>query len=421
MKISFPSHIPFEFIVKRFGTPVYVYDLDEIKNRIDRLKKALPSSTFDLFYSIKANPILAILKIVRESGIGVDACSTGDLWLAEKTGFTSSQITFTGVALNNQLISKLHKKNIRTNLDSVSELKKWCALSPPQPVGLRVAPDVKAGFSEHCRGGLWGGKLGIALDDVPSLIRQARKYNVIIHGLHMHIGSGILDIAPFIDAIERLLPIFKQFNQLEYLNIGGGLGTSYHDEEDEIPIEYLGQTLSNKIEQFLKHRETPLRLQAEPGEFITAPAGYILTRVMVKKIWKRNNEIKQILILDASMNHYPGGTLYNSTNRIYLLRDPDAQPTHEYDIFGNTNQSGDRFGRTRYLPEIKEGDILIIGSCGAYASSRSSTFNEHLLAPEVVVSKGKIALATRGQTYEELFNRMKATLVWYNDDEPSTK
>ena len=110
MKISFPSHIPFEFIVKRFGTPVYVYDLDEIKNRIDRLKKALPSSTFDLFYSIKANPLLAILKIVRESGIGVDACSTGDLWLAEKTGFTSSQITFTGVALNNQLISKLHKK-----------------------------------------------------------------------------------------------------------------------------------------------------------------------------------------------------------------------------------------------------------------------------------------------------------------------
>ncbi len=412
MKIALPNHIPFDQIVKQFGTPVYVYDLDEIRSRVERLKKAFSFTLFDLFYSIKANPHLSILNVIRDAGIGVDACSAGDLWLAEKSGFCPEQITFTGVGLSNELMSRLHQKSIRTNLDSASELKRWCALSPSRPVGLRVAPDIKAGFSEHCQGGRWGEKLGIGLEEIPILIKKAKKYGVVIRGLHMHIGSGMLNSAPILKAVDRLLPLFEQFSQLEYLNIGGGLGTSYHDDEDEMPVEQLAQTLCSKLKQFIKFHNRPLRLQAEPGEFISAPAGYILSKVMVKKIWNRNGERREVLILDASMNHYPAGVLYNSMNRIYLLSTPNAPATHKYDIFGNTNQSGDRFGGARYLPEVKEGDILVLGSCGAYAASRASTFNEHLLAPEIVVSKGQVALASRGQTFEELFGRMTSKLVW---------
>ena len=412
MKLALPRHIPFGFIAEQFGTPIYVYDLDEIQSRIERLKKAFSSIPFDLFYSIKANPNLSILNIVRGAGIGVDACSAGDLWIAEKCGFNADQITFTGVALENELLSMLHSKGIRTNLDSVSELKRWCSLSPARPVGLRVAPDVKAGFSEHCRGGVWGEKLGIGLELAPILIEEAKKNGVVVRGLHMHIGSGMLEPAPILKAVDRLLPIFEQFRQLEYLNIGGGLGTSYHDDEDEIPLEKFALTLCDKIKQFIHNNNRPLRLQAEPGEFISTPAGYLLSKVIVKKVWTRNGERRECLILDASVNHYPAGVLYNSMNRIFLLHDPDAPATHKYDIFGNTNQSGDRFGGTRYLPEVKEGDILVLGSCGAYAASRASTFNEHPLAAEVVISQGRVALATKRQTYEELFGRLIPELVW---------
>lgn len=409
MNVPLPAHIPFVEIAERFGTPAYVIDLDTIKERLARLKISFPPDETDIFYSIKANPNKEILKTVLDAGFGVDACSAGDLWLAESCGFDPSQITFTGVAMPEDLMARLHCLGVRTNLDSASELYRWCSLSPPRPVGLRVAPEVEAGFSEHCQGGLWGGKMGVALSEVPDLIKYAAQKNVAVQGLHFHIGSGMLSGSPIVMAVERILSFFENFTQLDYLNIGGGLGTSYHDDEDEIPIESLAKELREKIDLCAKSRNRPIRLQMEPGEFVAAPAGYLLARVTVKKAWQREGDRREALMLDASMNHFPGGVLYGSMNRMFLAHAPDASATNRYDVYGNTNQSGDRFGGERFLPEVNENDLLILGSCGAYAASRASTFNEHPLAPEVVYSQGKLKLATRRQTFEELFSRFVST------------
>lgn len=405
MTVPFASHLPFQRIAERFGTPVYVIDLDLVRERLRRLQAAFPASECDLFYSVKANPNPVILRAVHEAGLGVDACSAGDLWLADQCGFSPERITFTGVALPDELLGRLHGLGVQTNLDSASELRRWAALSPSRPIGLRVAPGVNAGFSEHCRGGLWGGKLGVAVDDVPVLVTSAADRGVVVRGLHMHLGSGMLTCDPVLKAVDRLLPLFEELIQLEYLNVGGGFGTSYHDDEVEIPLDYLAIELRERVRHAAEVRGRPIRIQAEPGEFVAAPAGYLLAQVTVKKIWQRGDECHEALILDASMNHYPAGVLYGSMNRVYLVHAPDAPAIHAYDIYGNTNQSGDRFGGPRQLPEVAEGDLLVFGSCGAYAASRAATFNEHPLAAEVVVSNGSMSLATRRQTFEELFGR----------------
>lgn len=410
MDFPLPTHIPFKTIAERFGTPVYVFDLDTVAKRIQRLQQAFPAHSCDLFYSIKANPNREIMRLVLEAGIGVDICSSGDLSWALHCGFAPERISFTGVALTDDLIKTLQKSGVHTNLDSASECSRWFSKKGSCPVGLRVAPGVKAGFSEHCQGGNWGGKLGIAPDEATELLKD-EKTGQYIQTLHMHIGSGILETQFHLDAVDILLGFFLQFPQLETLNIGGGFGTSYHDDEQELPLETLTAGVLERLHHTAERRGKPIRLQAEPGEFIVAPAGYLLSRVRVKKTWQRENEKKEALLLDASMNQYPAGVLYNSMNRLYNF-DRNGTSLVQYDIYGNTNQSGDRFGPARMLPETEEGDLLILGSAGAYSACRQSCFNEIPMAPEIVCRGEEIALSTSRQEEMDIFSRVIEHPLW---------
>lgn len=405
MLVEFPKHIPFEQIAKEIGTPTFVFDIDHIQRRLSRVKKAFPETECDVFYSIKANSNHHIIKLASAAHFGIDICSEGDLWVAEHCGVQADQMTCTGVALTNDFMKMLGDRGIRTNLDSFSELKRWVRVTESSPVGIRIAPDVRAGFSEHCQGGNWGGKLGFSIAEARTLLCGEDACGKLIRGIHMHIGSGILDTAPHLKAVKRLLPLFSEFDQLEYFNIGGGFGTSYHDDEDEIPIEILADEVIKAVQHCAENRGKPIRLELEPGEFIAAPAGYLLARVLVKKEWVHPDKRKEALILDASMNHFPAGVLYGSMNRMYLARAPEGHRCMQYDVYGNTNQSGDRFGGPRELPVTNEGDLIVLGSCGAYASCRGSNFNEHPLAPEVIMRNGEFSLSVRRQTYSELFGR----------------
>jgi diaminopimelate decarboxylase len=413
MRFPLPGHISFETIAERFGTPTYVIDLDAISERIQRLQLAFPNPACDLFYSIKANPNREVMRTVYDTGIGVDACSLGDLKWALNCGFAPEQITFTGVALNPTLMETLQRLSVHTNLDSSSELFRWVKMGPGCPVGLRIAPGIKAGFSEHCQGGNWGGKLGIGIDDAKRFLENSATGSTI-KTLHMHIGSGILDPQYHLDAVDILLELFLLFPQLATINIGGGFGTSYHDDEEEITLEVLATNILERLRYAADKRGKPIRLNVEPGEFIVAPAGYLLSRVRVKKVWQRGNKKKEALILDASMNQYPAGVLYGSMNRLYTPNG-NVQPLLEYDIYGNTNQSGDRFGPIRTLPETEEGDLLIFGSAGAYSASRQSCFNEIPMAAEVVCRGKGFTLSTTRQTEEDIFSRMNEHPVWIND------
>lgn len=405
MRVEYPAHIPFNRIAEEIGTPAFIIDMDHVQRRLSRIKTAFPEAECDIFYSIKANPNHDIIKLAVAANLGVDICSTGDLWLAEHCGVPAGQITCTGVALTDDFIKILVEKGIQTNLDSFSELKRWKNITAVSPVGIRIAPEVCAGFSEHCQGGNWGGKFGFSIDEAYALLKKGDAYGALIRGIHMHIGSGILDAVSHLEAARRLLPLFAEFDQLEYYNMGGGYGTSYHDDEDEIPLEILAKEVITIVRECAEKRGKKIRLQIEPGEFIAAPAGYLLARVLVKKEWVRQNERKEALILDASMNHFPAGVLYGSMNRMYLVSDPDGARSVTYDVYGNTNQSGDRFGGPRELPKTNEGDLVVFGSCGAYASCRGCNFNEHLFAPEVIIHNGKFSLSVRRQTYQELFGR----------------
>lgn len=395
-------------LAARFGTPLYVLDLEVVSEQVDRIRLAFPEHKADLYYSIKANPNPHLLKHLSSKGVGFDACSAGDLYLAGKLNLPEDRITFTGVGLPEELTARLHGNNILTNLDSVSELKRWLSLEPARPVGMRIAPEIQAGFSEHCRGGEWGGKMGISREELPSCMHMARQQGTRIHGLHMHIGSGMEDYAPVLQAASSLLSYFQEYPELEYINIGGGLAPSDHDEE-EFPLMDFSRELLALIDYYASKRGSPIRLKLEPGEFLVCRAGWIISRVMVIKNWHRDGKDKRSVILDASMNHFPGGTLYGTTSPVVYCRNPGAAPELLYTLYGNTNQSGDRFGDERLLPRLDEGDLLAIGMTGAYSSSRAANFNEHLFAPEVVCHKGRCTLSVRGQDYEHLFARMNLT------------
>ena len=264
MRVEFPKHIPFEQIAKEIGTPTFIFDIDHLKKRLDRVKKAFPEAECDVFYSIKANSNHHIIKAALEKKFGIDICSEGDLWVAEHCGVQAHQMTCTGVALTDDFMKMLGDRSIRTNLDSFSELKRWMLITESSPVGIRIAPDVSAGFSEHCQGGHWGGKFGFSIAEARGLLYGEDANRRIIRGIHMHIGSGILDTAPYLKAMNRLLPLFAEFNQLEYLNIGGGFGTSYHDDESEIPLEILAGKVIGALRHCAEDRGKPIRLQIEP-------------------------------------------------------------------------------------------------------------------------------------------------------------
>lgn len=371
----------FERIGEEFGTPVYVYEEENIRRQLDSLEQGITYYPKRILYAVKANFNSHILRILKEGGVGIDAVSPGEIALALRVGFLPKDILFTGNNITDEEMDFAVEKGVLLNIDSLSRLEKFGQKYPGQQVCVRINPDVGAGHHDHCITGGPKSKFGIWYSEVKEIKRIAENYELEIVGIHEHIGSQILEVDKFLMAMEVLLRVAPSFPNLEFIDFGGGFGVPYKPGEKPLDIKELGRKMSERFKDFCREYRKKLTLVIEPGRSLVAEAGYLLTRVNTVK---RNPDGRVFVGVDSGFNHLIRPAMYGSFHPITNISNPGGEK-EKVDIGGNLCESGDKFAEDREISRVKEGDLILIGVAGAYGYSMSSIYNLRPRPPEVLV------------------------------------
>ncbi len=389
-------------LAAEFGTPCYVYSKAALENSWQQYSKSLAKhgSKHKLFYAVKANSNLAILNVLTQLGAGFDAVSGGEIERILAAGGKADKIVFSGVGKSLAEISMAIDLEIYSiNVESTAELIRINAIAQQKNkvvnIAIRVNPDISANSHPYISTGSKQNKFGIAYTEALGICQQAYSLeNINLKGLTCHIGSQITSMQPFLSAVDQLLALIAQLTtsgiEIQYLDIGGGLGVRYKDESPPLPEEYIDAIMS-------KISDKALEIHFEPGRSIVANAGILLTKVEYIKNSVSNN----FCIVDAAMNDLIRPALYQSFHDIVAVNLTEALQSKEYAIVGPVCESGDFFAKSRSLA-VKEGDLLAIKSAGAYGFSMSSNYNTRPRCAEVLVDNTKAYLIRERETVTQL-------------------
>lgn len=398
--ILFAENVNVSTLARKYGTPLYIYSSRTIIDHVRKIKSAFSQFNTLICYSVKANSNIFILKMMADEGAGFDIVSGGELYRVLKAGGKPNKIVYAGVGKTIKEISFALKTGILMfNVESMEELqainKIAKNLKKTAQVALRINPDVDAHSHSYTTTGKKENKFGIDIILANSLFNFAKKYKHInIKGIDMHIGSQITTIQPYIEAIKKLKNFIEQIKifskNLEYFNLGGGMGIIYKEEKPATAAEFAAA-----IAPYIK--DLNLKLIIEPGRFIVGNGGILLTSVIYnKKSFKKN-----FLIVDAGMNDLIRPALYGAYHRIIPVKQEKGKEKL-YDIVGPICESADFMGKNRYLPDLKAGDLIAVRSAGAYGFVMSSNYNSRPKAAEVIVSGNKYKLIRKRETYDDL-------------------
>ncbi|MEM2081301.1 MAG: diaminopimelate decarboxylase [Candidatus Bathyarchaeia archaeon] len=393
-------------LAAKFDTPLYVISERRIRENYRRLHRALASnySKIRILYAAKANSNLSVLKILATEGAHLDAVSPGEVSMALKAGYPPERILFTGTSVRNDELKFLADANITVNIDSLSQLDRLLKIATPKVLSVRVNPEIGAGHHDHCITAGKSTKFGLWENDAIAAYRQARKAGLTRFGIHMHIGSGILAVEPFVLALEKLLGITKRIHDevginFEFVDMGGGLGVPYKPEDKELDLNAFAENVlslfKKKIAEY--HLGEPF-FCVEPGRYLVCDACILLTAVNTVK----TTPFKKFVGVDAGFNTLIRPAMYGSYHHILVANRLDAEDAETYDVAGPICESGDVLARDRRLPKIQEGDLLAVLNAGAYGYSMSSQYNARPRAAEVLVKNGKYALVRRRETLDDL-------------------
>ena len=393
-----------ETLAKRFGTPLYVYSADQISERLGMFQKALAGRDHLICYAVKANSSLAILKMLAKRGAGFDIVSGGELErILAAAPEAVGRVVFSGVGKTAAEIDTGLKAGIlQFNVESEAELallaERAQKLKIRAPFALRVNPDVFADTHPYISTGLREHKFGIDIRDARALYKSVSGNRWLdAYGISVHIGSQIRSAEPFGAAIERVSKLVRQLRSerivLQAIDAGGGLGIDYHDGafDAEAKVEEYADALNRALGDF------DGRLLIEPGRFLVAQAGALLTRVLYVK---RNGK-KTFVIVDAAMNDLIRPALYQAHHEIVPVL-PRAGREHVVDVVGPVCESGDFFAWDRKLGPIEPGDLVALLDAGAYGMVQSSNYNSRPRAAEVLVEGAKAKLIRRRETMADL-------------------
>ncbi|WP_097306511.1 diaminopimelate decarboxylase [Pseudomonas chlororaphis] len=396
----FAEGVALSAIAERFGTPTYVYSRAHIEAQYHAYADALAGMPHLVCFAVKANSNLGVLNVLARLGAGFDIVSRGELERVLAAGGAADKIVFSGVGktrddMRRALEVGVHCFNVESS-DELERLQQVAAeLNVRAPVSLRVNPDVDAGTHPYISTGLKENKFGIAIADAEDVyIRAAQLPNLEVVGVDCHIGSQLTTLAPFIDALDRLLDLVDRLGEcgiyLRHIDLGGGLGVRYRDEEPPLAADYV-----KAVRERLDGRD--LELVFEPGRFIVANAGVLLTQVEYLK----HTEHKDFAIVDAAMNDLIRPALYQAWMDVSAVRPRDGQ-ARTYDIVGPICETGDFLAKERQLA-LEEGDLLAVHSAGAYGFVMSSNYNTRGRAAEVLVDGEQAVEVRRRETVAELF------------------
>ncbi|MCM8779152.1 MAG: diaminopimelate decarboxylase [Candidatus Omnitrophica bacterium] len=401
----FCERVKVEDLAKRWGTPLYVYSYKTLLDHYWKLKNAFREINPLICYSVKANSNLSILKILVEQGAGLDIVSGGELFRAIKVKCPPKRIVYASVGKTEREIETAIRQGILFfNVESVSELENINRiaerLGKKTNVSLRINPDVEPQTHRFITTGKLTNKFGLDFQTAEEILKKREKYLWLkIKGLHIHIGSQIIESSPFVSAIRKLVSFHRQMKEegidLEYLNIGGGLGIIYYKEKPQTAKEF-----ALCVIPILK--ETQAKVILEPGRFIAGPSGILV----VKVLYIKSTPSKNFIIVDGAMNDLIRPALYGAYHEILPVTKFQNQKSkiknQKYDIVGPICESGDFFAKDREISPLREGDYLAIMGAGAYGFSMSSNYNSRCRVAEVLVKDDKAYLIRRRETYRDL-------------------
>ena len=389
-----------EDLAREYGTPLYVYSAATLRRHFQAFDSAFEGLPHLTCYSVKANSNLAVLKLLVDMGAGMDIVSGGELYRALAAGCPPEKIVYSGVGKSTAEIRQaLGEGILMFNVESVAELERLSEVAEDMGVTARISfrinPDVDPKTHPYISTGLKDNKFGLDMEASLAAYQLAQELPGIEPiGIDCHIGSQLTSIDPFMEALDKITAFYNILKDLgidiKYLDLGGGLGITYDEEEPPQPLEF-GSALHARL------KDLPLTVILEPGRVIAGNAGILVTEVLYTK----DTPSKRFVIVDAAMNDLVRPALYQSFHRIAEVR-PRGREKIKVDVVGPICESSDFLARGRTLPDVCQGEYLAIFSAGAYGFVMSSNYNSRPRAAELLVDEREVILARRRESHEDL-------------------
>ncbi len=382
-------------------TPLFVYSGRQMEENVRFLKDNLSELPVEIFYSMKANYTPKIVKQMHSLGVGIEVVSGGELYIALKSGVPAKDIIYAG---NGKRVDELlysQEVGIKAlNVDSIPELNLIAKLKLKLPIGLRINPEVDPKTHPKIATGLKNTKFGIHFDLIDEALEIIKDKKLNFAGLHFHLGSQIFDPGVYDEALENLYAHIDKFREfdLKFIDIGGGLGVNYErwkGNEIYFDIETFRKIIEKWIDRYQKAFKN-VRFYIEPGRFLVANAGILITRVLYKKKTPHRN----FLVVDAGFNDFGRPSMYEAYHHIEAL-ELSSQKINA-DVVGPICESGDFLGKDREISDVDEGELLALFDAGAYGRSMSSFYNGRVLAQQYMINGDRVDLISRRGTVEQI-------------------
>ena len=396
----YAEEVPVREIAAKYGTPVYIYSASTLVRHFKAYDEAFDGKHHIICFALKANSNSAVIRLFAKHGAGADVVSGGELFRALKAGIPAKKIVYAGVGKTaDEIRFALKSKILMFNVESENELHEIDRIAADMNVkasiALRINPDIDPQTHPYISTGLKKHKFGIPIDDALEHYKFAKSLkNIAVVGIHKHIGSQLTKISPFVDALKRILILIDELAKsgirIDFLDIGGGLGITYLDEQPPQPRDLAGQILP-----LLEGRDVTVVM--EPGRSLVGNAGILVT----KTLYLKEGEEKNFVIVDAGMNDLMRPSLYNAYHHIQPVV-KTRRDTIIADVVGPICESGDFLAKDREIPKVNQGEYLAVMSAGAYGFSMSSTYNSRPRVAEVMVNGTKFALVRKRETYADL-------------------
>lgn len=402
--------VPVSRLAMEFGTPLWIYSKNFLLHQLRQIQTAFADVDPVLCYSVKANSNLSILKTMAEAGSSFDVVSGGELYRVKAAGADTTKVVFAGVGkTDDEIRFALESKILMFDVESEGELDAISAIAGEMgvvaPVALRLNPDIDAKTHSKTTTGKKGNKFGMDIERFQELAAKVlHDPNLKLTGIHMHLGSPILTTDPYAAAGRKAIDVVKGLraagHEINWINLGGGFGISYRQNEG-LPASAYAEVIVPAV------KEAGCRLALEPGRFICGNSGILVGKV----VYTKQEGGKTFVIQDAAMNDLVRPAMYDSFHRIWPVKPGVAMPENlegeiggceKVDIVGPVCESGDTFAKDRYFPPVQRGDLVAIFSAGAYGTAMSSNYNSRPRGCEVLVDGGKVTVIRRRESYADL-------------------
>ncbi len=397
-------------LAHKYHTPLYIFSEKEIREQCQKLKSAISYENKQIRYACKALTLQAILKIVRSEGINIDAVSLNEIKRAQKAGYNTNEILYTGEGASQAVFEELLANNILINCSSIDQIKLIGKIKKGSSCSIRINPGEGHGATNKTNTGGPSSKHGIYHDQVDEVKKVLKMYDLKLVGIHSHIGSES-NLNHWLRIKDLTLNIAKKFDDIDFVDLGGGIPVVYKESDKPMPLDEWGNKLTESFNNFSKEYGKNIQLQIEPGRFIVASCGSLVSEVQNIK----HTPDYHFAIVDTGLNHNPRPAMYGSYHPISFIGAKERKMDGErsYVIGGNLCESGDVFTveadgtlAPRQFPLLQIGDLMIMGMMGAYTHSMKSEYNSMNLPASVLVDKnGNEKLIERRGTVDDIMRR----------------